>query len=155
MTVHDRIIKILKDNNINYERTEHVHVHTSFEAAKVRNLEVSTGLKALIFFANKSPILVVVPGDKRVNTGLFKKAFGFRNLKFASAEQVFDTIGIEIGSVPPLGKVLNLKSYFDKSVENNEKVAFSAGLHTVSIIMNCRDLLSLEKPEMGDFAEKI
>ena len=155
MIVHDKIVNLLKDNNIDYERMEHAHVHTSFEAAKVRNLEVSTSLKALVFVADKSPILIVVPGDKKVNTYVFKKTFGFKDLRFASAEEVFNIIGIDIGSVPPIGKVLNLMSYFDRSIENKGKIAFNAGLHTVSIIMSIQDLLTIENPRIADFAESL
>jgi prolyl-tRNA editing enzyme YbaK/EbsC (Cys-tRNA(Pro) deacylase) len=155
MTVYERIISLFQTNSIAYERVEHPPVYTSLEAAKIRNLDLSTGLKALVFFADGAPVLVVVPGDKKVNTNDFKKIFGFRDLRFASPKEVFNIIGIEIGAVPPLGKALNLNSYFDKSIENKTKVAFNAGLHTVSVYMNASDLLKVEKPIIGEFAENL
>lgn len=155
MTVYEKILSLFKDNDIAYERVEHSPVYTSLEAAKIRNSDLSSGLKALVFIADVNPILVVIPGDKRVNTNAFKKIFAFRDLRFASPEEVFNIIGIEIGSVPPIGKALNLKSYFDKSIESKDRVAFNAGLHTVSVYMNARDLLELERPMIGEFTKDL
>jgi prolyl-tRNA editing enzyme YbaK/EbsC (Cys-tRNA(Pro) deacylase) len=155
MTVYDRIVNLLKEYGINFECVKHVPVYTSLEAAKIRNLDLSTGLKALVFFADKTPILVVVPGDKKVNTNVLKKIFGFRDLRFASPKEVFNIIGIEIGAVPPMGRALGLNSYFDKSIENKGRIAFNAGLHTVSVYMNAGDLLKIEKPKFGEFAEDL
>ena len=155
MTVYESIICLFQTNNIIYERVEHPPVYTSLEAAKIRNSDLSAGLKALVFIADTNPILVIVPGDKKVNTNSFKNIFGFRDLRFASPEEVFNIIGIGIGSVPPIGKVLNLKSYFDKSIENKGRIAFNAGLHTVSVYMSAQDLLELEKHLIGEFAKDL
>jgi prolyl-tRNA editing enzyme YbaK/EbsC (Cys-tRNA(Pro) deacylase) len=155
MTVHERIVSLFQASDISYEQLEHPPVRTSLEAAKIRNSDLSIGLKALVFFADGKPILVVVPGDKKVNTNAFKKIFGFRDLRFASPEEVFNIIGIEIGSVPPVGVVLDLKSYFDRSIEKKGRIAFNAGLHTVSVYMEARDLLKVEKPSIGEFAKDI
>jgi len=152
MTVLERIIDLLDRGGVDYEKVQHAAVKTSEEAAKIRNTDMSVGAKALVFFADEKPILVVVPGDKRVDTQLFKNTFGINDLRFATAKEVLDVTGIEIGAVPPVGKALNLKSYFDESFKQKENVAFNAGKHTISIYMKASDLIKTEEPEFGDFA---
>ena len=73
MTVLDKILKLLDEENIVYEKVEHEPVYTSEDAAKIRDTGLSMGAKALILFADNTPILVVVPGDKKLDFNLFKK----------------------------------------------------------------------------------
>jgi Ala-tRNA(Pro) deacylase len=155
MTVYEKVTNLLKDKGIEYKEITHEPVRSSQEAAKVRNSDLSLGAKALIFFADDDPILIVVPGDKKVDTNAFKKAFGVRDMRFATSAEVLDMTGIEIGAIPPLGKALNLKSYFDGSFLRKEEVAFNAGLHTASVFMKARDLIELEKPVIGEFAKDL
>jgi Cys-tRNA(Pro)/Cys-tRNA(Cys) deacylase len=155
MTVHERVIGLLKTSGVEYEEVTHEAVRTSQEAAKIRNSDMSMGAKALIFFADEKPILIVVPGNKKVDTNAFKKAFKVRDIRFATPAEVLELVGIEIGAIPPLGKALELKSYFDKAIGEKDKVAFNAGLHTVSVFMKGSDLLEVEKPVIGEFTKDL
>ncbi len=95
MTVLEKIQELLDDNHVNYTLTEHEPVHTSEEAAKVRGTTLSQGAKALIFFADKKPLLIVVPGDKRANLKKFKKTFSIKDLRMASPEEVTQLTGLK------------------------------------------------------------
>ena len=48
--------------------------------------------------------------------------------------------------------LFNLKVYFDKSVVENEVVAFNAGSHTRSIKMKAKDLVRVVNPVIGEFS---
>ena len=104
----------------------------------------------MVLYADKSPILVVVPGDKRLDMKKFKKEFKVKDLRMASPEDVFQLTNLKIGSIPPFGKSVGLKSYCDSSFKEKGQIAFNAGLHTTSIFMQARDYLHIEQPALGD-----
>ncbi len=149
MTVLEKIIQLLTDAGVEYEKIEHVAVYTSEDAAKIRDTSAAMGAKALVLIADKQPVLAVVPGDQRLNFKKFKLAFGVKDLRMATPEEVKQITTLEIGSIPPLGKALNLKSYYDNSFMDKDIVAFNAGMHTVSIKMRAEDLLFIEKPVLS------
>lgn len=151
--VLEKIKKILDKAGVFYEVLEHEPVYTSRDAAKIRDVDPSMGAKALVLVADGKPILVVVPGDKKLDFKKFKASYRIKDLRMASADEVKEITTLEIGSIPPLGKALGLKSYYDESFLHKEKVAFNAGLHTTSIIMGALDLVEVEKPKISDLIE--
>lgn len=150
MIVFESIKQKLADNDIKYDLIEHEQVFTSEEAANVRGVSLDIGAKALVFLADKKPILTVVPANKRAHTKKIKKLLGIKNLKMASREEVKELTTLEPGSIPPFGSIMDLPSYFDEEISQKEKVAFNPGSHTISVIMNAKDLISIEKPEIAD-----
>ena len=152
MTILDKIIKLFDEAGILYEKLEHEPVYTSEDAAKIRDTGLSMGAKALILFADKKPVLVVVPGDKRLDFNKFKKLVSIKDLRMAAREEVYNLTGLEVGSIPPVGKALNLQSYYSDDFKQKDMVAFNAGMHTVSIKMKASDLLKVEEPLFGDFS---
>src|SRR3990167_3962773 len=148
--VFRKIITVLEENHINYKLLEHEPVYTSEQAARIRNTDVSMGAKAIICFADKKPILIVVPGDRKIDFKKFKLTFKIKDLRMATPEEVFAQTGLEVGSIPPVGKCMSLNSYYDGSFEKKRKVTFNAGSHTRSVIMEATDLLKLERPVIAD-----
>lgn len=154
MTVFEKIVELFDSKKISYEVIEHAPVYTSADAARIRDTGLGNGAKALIFMADKKPILVVLPGDKRVDTRKFKRLFNIKDLEMASKEGVFKITGLEVGSIPPVGAVVNLKAYFDESFKAKDVIAFNAGSHSKSIRMKASDLIAVEKPLFGSYVLK-
>lgn len=151
--VFDRIVSLLRENNISYKLFEHEPVFTSDEAANVRGTNPAAGAKALIFRADENFIMLVLPGNKRVDSKKFKKDFDIKDLRFASPEQVEEiTNGVKIGAVHPIGSLHRLPVYVDPSLGENEKIVFNAGLHEKSIEIAYRDYIGLVKPKVANFA---
>lgn len=151
--IYKDIIILLNKNNITYQLFEHEPVYTSCDAAKIRKTKESQGAKALVFLADKKPILLVLPGNKKVDAKLFKKTFNIKDLSFAKPEKVLELTGLEIGAIPPLGNVINLPTYVDKSLLNEEEIVFNAGAHTKSIKMKTKDFLKLCGPIINSFSK--
>lgn len=152
MTVFEKIKSLLDEANISYEVIEHEPVHTSADAARVRDTDISQGAKALVMFADKKPLLLVVPGDKKVDFKVVKKELAVKDLRMATPKEVEEQTSLKIGSIPPVGKALGLSSYFDESFLHKEKTIFNAGSLTTSIIMNAKDLIKMEKPSIINMA---
>lgn len=150
--VCDSIKKLLAEECTDYQVYEHTPVYTSEEAANIRKVDMSMGAKAIVFYADKKPVLVVVPGDKKVNVKNFKALVHVKDLRIASPEEVTELTGLYIGAIPPMGSIMGLHSYYDVELVNKVKVAFNAGAHTVSVIMSAAELVRLEKPTVGNYA---
>lgn len=134
-----------------YELKEHAPVYTSEEAAQIRGAKMEQGAKALIFRADGQPVLIVVPGNKRVDTKKFKQVYGIKDLKFLSPEEVFELTGLEVGAIPPLGNAMGLPTYADESLLRNETIEFNAGAHTKSIHLRSDDYLKICPAILGNF----
>jgi len=152
MSIFEKIKKVLDDNQIGYQIFEHKPVYTSKQAAAIRDEDPSIGAKSIVFFVDQKPILIVVPGDKKIDTNKFRRDFRVKDLRMAKPEEVKKICGIEIGSIPPWGSVMRLKTYFDETLAQKPMIVFNAGLHTVSIKMKTGDFLALEKPTIGQFS---
>ena len=151
MTVFEKIKGFFDTARVKYKVIEHAPVYTSADAAKIRDTTMSMGAKALVFFADKVPILIVVSGDRKVNTKKFKKEFAIKDLRLATPEEVLSLTSLKVGSIPPVGKALDIKSYYDVAFKEKEEVAFNAGSHTTSITMQACDLITVEDPIFGNF----
>jgi len=153
LVVFDRIRALLETNGVPYKILEHAPAFTSEEAARVRGTELSQAAKALVFRADRKPMLMVVPGNRRVDTTAVKKAHGIKNLWFVSPEQVEELTGVKIGAVPPFGSLLGIPTYLDRRVTENDQIVFNAGSHTRSVLMSPHDLVALTDPIIGDYSK--
>jgi len=153
MTVFEKIKELLDKARISYEVIEHEPVHTSADAARVRGTDLSNGAKALVMYGDGNPLLVVVPADKKASFRKLKSHLGINDLRMASPEEVETLTTLKVGSIPPIGKAIDLPSYFDGSFSGKDMIVFNAGSLTTSITMSARDLIVVENPQMFDIVE--
>jgi Ala-tRNA(Pro) deacylase len=151
--VYDQIVAMLKNSHVLFEAYEHEPVHTSEEAAKVRNTNPHEGAKALVFYADGKPLMIVLPGDMKVDMKEFKHQFDARDLRMATPEEVLTVTGVPIGAVPPFGHIFGLPLYVDRTLQENERVVFNAGLHNKSIRLKESDWEKVAKPVVGNFSK--
>lgn len=153
--VYERIIADLKSSSLDFEPYEHKAVHTSEEAAKVRNTPLQEGAKALVMYADEVPVMVVIPGNRKLDMKAFKSVYKVRNLRMATPEEVEQVTGVTIGAVPPLGRIFGIPLYMDAAVRTNTHVSFNAGLHTHSIRMGEPEYETLAQPTVGEFSKDV
>ncbi len=150
-----KLIKELLDKNgIPYQVFEHEPVYTSEQAAKVRGVELRTGVKALVLKTSLGDFVVgLVAADRKIDLKKLANIVRTEKLRLASPQEVLERTGCEIGSVHPFGNLHRLPTYLDASILENEKVNFNVGLHTVSIQMKAADLVKVLNPTIGDFSK--
>ena len=147
----DALKKLLEESGVTYKVLTHERVFTSQQAAEIRGVPLSSGVKAMIVKAKDDFLMVLVPGDRKIGLKKLKGRFG--SAKLATHEEVFRITGCEVGSVHPFGQLFGLRVLMDRHILDSETVNFNAGLHEVSINMSPRDMAEIIKPELGDFAE--
>jgi Cys-tRNA(Pro) deacylase len=148
------IKELLEKNGIPYQVSEHKPVYTSEQAAKVRGVELRTGVKALVLKTDDEDFVIsLVAAHRRVDLKKLAKIVGTKRLRLANPQEVLKKTGCEIGSVHPFGNLQCLPTYLDVSILENQMVNFNAGLHTVSIHMKTKDLIKALNPIVGGFSK--
>jgi hypothetical protein len=75
------------------------------------------------------------------------REFGFKRLRFASADELKDVTGLVPGSVPTFGRpILPFDLYLDETLRDNDRIALNAGSLTDSIILSMPDCLRIAAP---------
>lgn len=154
-----QIINRLEGKNIDYEIFEHEPVTTSGEAADARDyFSVSQGLKALVlklYGADRDFAMIVVPGDKNFDQGKVEKAVGADDFRFANEDELDDLLGeVEVGGIPLMGSLFDLKTFADEGVQEIDEVIFNAGDKRVSIAISADNYLDLENPTMSNISKQ-
>jgi Ala-tRNA(Pro) deacylase len=149
----EKILRIFKENNVDYQLYEHEPVYTSQEAATVRGVELKTGCKSMVLKTkNDKFILADVAADKKIDLKKLEKIVGDK-LSFATKEEVLQATNCEPGSVPPFGELFGLHTFLDESVSENAFVNFNIGLLTKSVKISKQDLLKIMKPTISKFSK--
>jgi len=140
--VEKKIKQILAEKNIPFEEFEHEAVYTCEQAAAVRGLEsAGQGIKCLIFGTETGKsILVLSPGDKKIDLKKIAKLEKVSRLFLASPEKVEKISGVPIGCVAPFGLKTKLKTYLSEELLENEFLYFNPGDHKKTIKIRASDL---------------
>lgn len=148
--VTQQIINILKEKHFWFTTFEHEPVRTSEEAAKVRTgYTLKQGAKALILKVGKKFIMVVLPGDSKMDSKKIKNYCNSKSLRFATPEEVLKiTGGVKVGGVPPFGNLFGLEVIADPTLFDNEKIVFNAGDRRFSIAMLAEDYREAVNPKI-------
>ena len=151
--VFENIHDLLTEKGILFETKIHEATFTSEQSAVARGEDLKIGAKAILMKTDDVFSLFVLSASFKVNSKRIKEELGVKKIRFATPEELFKSVGLVPGSVPPFGRpILPYSLYIDKSVENLEKVAFNAGSLTMSIIMSAKDYLSVADGRVFDFA---
>ncbi len=146
MNTLENVLKILDEKKIEYKRTEHEPVRTSEEAAKLRGVELKSGVKAMLLkTAEGKFIMVLIEADKRIDLKKMAELEKTKKAQLANSQEVLEETGAELGGVPPFGYTKNggpykIKTYMDRNILKNRGANFNAGDRKVSVSMNGADL---------------
>lgn len=151
MSIFDSIVNLLEAHQSEFTSLEHPRVHTCDDAAQIRGTSPDQGAKALVCIADKQPILIVLPCSRKLDFRSFKQWQHTKDLRMATPEEVLQLTTLEIGAIPPIGKVFNLSTFVDQHLINQPEISFNAGLHHRSITMPTADYLAITEPQIGQF----
>lgn len=141
MTLEENIVGILKSNKISYEVFNHEPVFTNPAMAEALNVSEAETVKSLVLMTKeKEMVVLVLPGDKRVNWKEAASGMGTKKVSFAKPEQVLEKVGCNVGCVPPFGQSSPLPIYMDKDLLKQEYLFFNPGVHDKSFKLKARDL---------------
>jgi Cys-tRNA(Pro) deacylase len=147
MTLEEKIIGMLDEQKISYDIVDHEPVYTNPAMAEALNVDESETVKSLVLKTKEGKMIVLVlPGSKKVNWKQAAAAAGTKKVSFAKPESVSETVGCEVGCVPPFGHLSKLPIYLDPDLANKDFVYFNPGVHDKSFKVKGWDLRKLCQP---------
>jgi Cys-tRNA(Pro) deacylase len=102
---------------------------TAPEAAAAVGCALGAIVKSLCFLIDGQPVLVLVAGDRRVDSKALRRIYDVskRKVKIADPQTVQAETGYAVGGVPPLGHPRPLPTLVDRSLSRYETVYAAAG----------------------------
>ena len=127
---------------------------TAQEAAAAVGCELGAIVKSLCFLIDDRPVLVLVAGDRRVDSKALRRIFGVskRGVKIAGPERVEQVTGFAVGGVPPVGHRQPLPTLIDESLSRFETVYAAAGTPHSLFAIPYRRLVEITEGEVHDLS---
>ena len=126
---------------------------TAKDAATSLKCEVGAIVKSLLFKADDTFLICLVPGDKRCSLNKLKKILNKKDVRMANADEVKANTGFSIGGVAPIAHLKKLNILIDKSLGRFPSVFAAAG-HPNSIFkIEYNQLVQMTKGEVKEITE--
>ena len=123
---------------------------TAEDAARAVGCKLGQIVKSLVFDCDGSPIVVLVPGDRRADSTKIARAAGCRKAKIAGPDQVRDATGFEPGAVAPFPLPKVTRIFVDRQLLVHDRVWIGAGSSRHMATLSPGDLVRLSKAEAMD-----
>jgi len=151
--VTDRnIYDILAELQINYEEICHPAVYTVAEAQALERQLDGADCKNLLLTDRHGTqfFLIVLAAEKKANIKEISTLVGVPHLRFASAEQLQNVLGVIPGSVTPLGIIHDMNNLttllFDQALENRP-IQCHPNINTRTLVLSYGDLIRFVEHE--------
>lgn len=151
--IFDRVRELLENNKILYQLKVHPPAYTSEQSALYRNEPLKIGAKAMILKTDTGFIMAVLPADRKIDSAQLKEILNTKNLRFATPEELLEKTGLVPGAIPPFGSLFNLPMLIDKSLLEEEYIAFNAGSLEKSIKMKTKDYVEIVPPRVEELSK--
>ena len=123
---------------------------TAEDAARAVGCKLAQIVKSLVFDCDGSPVVVMVPGDRRADREKIARAAGCRRAKVAGPDAVREATGFEPGAVAPFPLQRVSRVFVDRQVMVHERVWVGAGSPNHVATLAPTDLIRLAKAEPMD-----
>ena len=126
---------------------------TAKDAATSLKCEVGAIVKSLLFKADDTFLICLVPGDKRCSLNKLKKILNKKDVRLANADEVKANTGFSIGGVAPIAHLKKLNILIDQSLDRFQSIFAAAG-HPNSIFkIEYNQLVQMTKGEVKEITE--
>ncbi len=123
---------------------------TAQEAAQVHNVPVSNIVKSLLIRGMTEDgleryVLILTPGDKRLDVESWGSKLGLKGCTMANADQVKSVTGYSIGGVPPFGHLSQIETYIEDGFDRNSTLVAAAGAFNATFKLSFDQLKEIVK----------
>ncbi|MDX2448026.1 MAG: YbaK/EbsC family protein [Desulfobacterales bacterium] len=131
------------------------HTLTVGDAARALAVNTDQIIKSLVFHIDGKPLLVINNGLARVDRRKLAAHLGVgrKKVKFASPDSVFALTGFIVGSMPPFGHKLRLRTLVDTAVIQLDIIYGGGGDVDAMMRLTSKELLRVSQAEVVSFSE--
>jgi Ala-tRNA(Pro) deacylase len=151
--IPERLKKYLDDNNIRYEVIPHSVTYTAQETAESSHISGQNFAKTVMLMVDGKYSMAALPASMKVDIRHFRELLHTDMVVLAREEDFSHMFpDYDTGAMPPFGNLNNMEVYVDKSLTEDEMIAFNAGNHNELIKMAYKDFEKLVQPQVLDLA---
>ena len=125
---------------------------TAADAAAAVGCDVSAIVKSLVFLVDGSPVVALVPGDRRLDPAKLAAASGGEQAEIASLDVVRNATGFVAGGTPPFGYSTDIPLFADTQLQRNQEVWAAAGTPTTVFPIALNDLVEASQAAWADLS---
>lgn len=144
-----RFEEYLNSQHIPYENIQHPRAYTAQEIAALTHIPGKNFAKTVILKVDGKMTMLVLPAQYKVDLNQIKRGTGAKYVELASENEFAGMFPeCEVGAMPPFGNLYNMDVWVDKSLTQDEEIAFNACNHIELIKMAYSDFEHLVHPKV-------
>ena len=150
-------VQKLKDfldrNRVEYVSISHSPAYTAQKVAALAHVKGRNLAKAVMIKVDGKMAMAVLPAKYRIDLQLLRAETGAREVELAP-ETEFENLfpNCDTGAEPPFGNLWDLPVYVDRTLTQDEEIAFNAGSHSELLQLSYADYARLVKPRVIAFS---
>jgi Ala-tRNA(Pro) deacylase len=148
----DELLKLLEQQDVPFECEHHEQVLNMAESGALKLSLSGARCKNLLLQSKQGDLyLIVTAADKSLDLSAVAKTLNSKRLSFASADRLFDLLGVRPGSLSPLALVNDRAHHVHLVIDNDlahEPVFLFHPLDSTATI-------ALSKRDLEDFLQRI
>lgn len=145
----NRLTEYLDEHDKQYVVVTHSKAYTAPEVAASAHIPGKNMAKAIITKVDDDIKMVVLPSTHDVDFDQIKNTLKAEEVKLATEDEFEDLFpDCELGAMPPFGNLYDMDTLVEKSLSEDEEIAFNAGTHKEAVKMAYKDFEELVNPEV-------
>ncbi len=149
-----KLKEYLDANGVPYVTVTHSVAYTAQEIASIAHVPGKEMAKTVMVKVDGKMAMAVLPASAKVDLELLKVVTRSHDVEL-SHETEFKAMfpDCETGAMPPFGNLYGMKVYMERSLREDDEIAFNAGTHRELIWMRRADLERLTHPYIAEYAD--
>ncbi len=150
-----KLKRFLDENRVGYVSIRHSPAYTAQEIAASAHIPGRELAKTVMVVIDGTTAMAVLPATTMVDLERLKEAAGAKEVTLSTEQEFKDQFpDCEAGAMPPFGNLYGMKVYSDRSLAEDEQIAFNAGSHAELIQLSYRDFERLVGPVVADLSAR-
>lgn len=152
-----RVIRLLKAQGVSYRLLPHDEpVYTVEAAASQRGVRQEEMVKSILLRdRDRRYVMACVTGDARLDPKAVRACLPpeWKRLSFATAGEIEEVTGYEMGAVAPLDLPDTLPVFFDRAIVDLRRANISSGDPMAGVELDPADLIRLARAQIAPIAK--
>jgi len=154
MTKEDLLKKYLDQTGIWHRFIKKKETIHTADAAKAAGLDLHQVTKNLVSKTDEGePVLLIIPGDKKVRLKSAAKALGVRRVSLVSFEEAERISGYPPGGTPSIGHKTKMRTIIDKSLLHYETIYCGGGSRDRLLQLRTEDVIRLSNAIIAEISK--
>jgi Cys-tRNA(Pro)/Cys-tRNA(Cys) deacylase len=143
----------LKEHNVWYRLIDKPETIHTKDAALHTGIDLERITKSLIFLAEGQPVLVIIPGNRRVDMTKLREILKTRDIQLVPFEKAKEYSGYDPGGTPPVNHKNISRTIIEKTLVEYKTIYGGGGSRNKLIEMKPEDIVRLTDATIANVIE--